>query len=182
MVIILDQFFHRLVKICIIISIYGIFLLISLRQCTAHAQVVDSSFYRWTVYELQEDELSPKQCYMVSHPISTETSQLTRQKPYLMIARYQRQRNEEINVYGGFEYKMNSKVFVAVDDFQFSLLAGKDTAWAKSKNDDAEIIKAILNSSIVKIRSDSAVGNFAVDEYSLQGITKAYARMKEICK
>jgi len=119
---------------------------------------------------------------MVSHPISTETSQLTRQKPYLMIARYQRQRNEEINVYGGFEYKMNSKVFVAVDDFQFSLLAGKDTAWAKSKNDDAEIIKAILNSSIVKIRSDSAVGNFAVDEYSLQGITKAYARMKEICK
>jgi len=99
-----------------------------------------------------------------------------------MIARFQRQRSEEVSVYGGFEYKLNSKIFVAIDDNQFQFLAGKDMAWTKNTGEDIAVIKAILNSATIKIRGDSAIGNFAIDEYSLQGITKAYARMREICK
>lgn len=164
------------------ITALGVAFLLPLSLHNAKAQIVDSAFYGWTVYELQENELTPKQCYIVAHPIKSNSSELSRLKPYLMIARFQRKRNEEINVYGGFEYKRNGKIFVAVDKEQFQLLAGKDTAWAKSKHDDIAIIEALLHSSKVKIRSDSAVGNFAIDEYSLQGITKAYARMKTICK
>ncbi len=148
----------------------------------SQAQIVDSSFYRWKVYEIQEDELSPKQCYIVSHPIKSESDQVSRKKPYFMIARFQRQRSEEVSVYGGFEYKLNSKIFVAIDDNQFQFLAGKDMAWTKNTGEDIAVIKAILNSATIKIRGDSAIGNFAIDEYSLQGITKAYARMREICK
>ena len=78
----------------------------------SQAQIVDSSFYRWKVYEIQEDELSPKQCYIVSHPIKSESDQVSRKKPYFMIARFQRQRNEEVSVYGGFEYKLNRSPFI----------------------------------------------------------------------
>jgi hypothetical protein len=39
----------------------------------------------------------------------------------------------------------------------------------------------MLNSSTIKVRSDSALGFYAVDEYKLKGITKAYKRMREIC-
>ena len=42
----------------------------------ANAQIVDSRFYRWTVYELQEDELQDKQCYIVANPLNVESDQL----------------------------------------------------------------------------------------------------------
>lgn len=148
----------------------------------SQAQIVDSSFYSWKVYEIQENELTPKQCYIVSHPIKSDSNQPSRKKPYFMIARFQKERDEEVSIYGGFEYKINSKVFVAVDDYQFQLIAGKDIAWTRNKGEDIGVIRTLLNSAKVKVRSDSAIGTFAIDEYSLQGITKAYARMKEICK
>lgn len=157
-------------------------LFLSVLPQSSKAQIVDSSFYRWTVYELQQDELSPKQCYIVSHPVKTDTNQGSREKPYFMVARFQRQRSEEVSIYGGFEYKLNSKIFIAIDDDQFQFFSKKDMAWARNKSEDITVIETMLNSSIIKVRSDSAIGSFAIDEYSLQGITKAYARMKEICK
>lgn len=149
----------------------------------AVAQVVDSRFYRWTVYELQEDELQDKQCYIVSNPINVDSDQPTRQRPYVMITRYQRERKEEVSVYGGYEYKVNSKIFFMVDnDTQYRFPTKKNMAWAKSKEEDIEVIQSMLNASKIRVRSDSAIGTFAVDEYSTQGIVKAYARMREICK
>jgi hypothetical protein len=148
----------------------------------ANAQVVDSSFYSWTVYELQENELSPKQCYIVAHPIKSDSNQASRKMPYFMIARFQKQRDEEVSIYGGFEYKLNSKIFVAIDKYQFQFLAGKDIAWTSNKGEDIGVINTMLNSAVIKVRSDSSIGSFAIDEYSLKGITKAYSRMKEICK
>ena len=99
-----------------------------------------------------------------------------------MIARYQKDRSEEVSVFTGFEYKLNSEVFVLIDDSQFKLLAKKDIAWAKTKTEDIQIIESMLHGGAVKVRSDSAIGTYAVDEYSLKGITRAYARMREICK
>lgn len=148
----------------------------------SNAQVVDSSFYAWTVYEFQEDEISPKQCYIVSHPIKTDSDDPSRKQPYFMIARFQEQRDEEISIYGGFDYKHKGKVYVAIDDYQFLFLAGKDTAWSQNRGEDIEAINKILHSATIKVRSNSAIGNFAVDEYSLKGITKAYLRMREICQ
>ena len=55
-------------------------------------------------------------------------------------------------------------------------------AWNESKYSDVNMIEALLNGVAVKVRSDSAIGTYAVDEYSLKGITRAYARMREICK
>jgi len=149
----------------------------------SNAQIVDSRFYRWTVYELQEDELQDKQCYIVANPLNVESDQLNRQRPYIMITRFQRERKEEISVYGGYEYKINSKIFFMIDDEgQYRFPTKKDIAWAKSKDEDVEVIQRMLNASKVRVRSDSAIGTFAIDEYSTKGIAKAYARMREICK
>jgi hypothetical protein len=162
-------------KISLILAIF-------LCSKTASAQVIDSRFYRWTIYEMQEDELSDKQCYIVANPIKSESDQPNRQKPYIMITRYQRQRLEEVSVYGGYEYKISSKIFVMIDDAQFRFPSKRDIAWAKSKEEDIEAIQRMLEAKKILVRSDSAIGTFAVDEYSTQGIAKAYARMREICK
>jgi hypothetical protein len=155
--------------------------MVSLRQ-PAKAQIIDSSFYQWTVYEIQENEVEYKKCYIVAHPIKIDSDHNSRQRPYLMITRFQKDRSEEISVFGGYEFKLNSEVFLMIDNDLFKLQAKKNIAWAKTKSDDVKIINAMLNGAGVKIRSDSSIGTYAVDQYSLKGITRAYARMRTVCK
>lgn len=171
---------QHLTKIGVALAIYAIFMFIGLKQ--SKAQIIDSAFYGWRVYEIQETELDYKKCYIVSNPVTSESDHSSRQKPYLMIARFQKDRVEEVSISSGYEYKLNSLVKVLVNDVQFNFEAKKDLAWTKNKAEDLEVINSMLESGVVKVRSDSAVGTFAVDEYSLKGITRAYARMREVCK
>ena len=39
----------------------------------------------------------------------------------------------------------------------------------------------MLNNDSVKVRSDSAIGSYAIDEYSLKGFARAYKRLKQLC-
>jgi hypothetical protein len=55
-------------------------------------------------------------------------------------------------------------------------------AWAVTKADDVKVIETLLNYDTLKVRSDSDVGTYAIDEYSMKGIAKAYARMRRICR
>jgi len=148
----------------------------------AMAQVIDSSFYRWSVYEIQENELEHKKCYIVSFPVNIDSNHNSRERPWIMITRFQKDRSEEVSIYGGYEYKLNSEVLLMADKRLLRLKAKRDIAWAATKFDDINIIQTLLNSGVLRVRSNSSVGTYAVDEYSLKGITRAYARMKEICK
>ncbi len=161
---------------------YFLILLITLLPKLSVAKVLDSSFYQWTVYELQENELEEKKCFMVAHPAESETDNYSRKKPYIMITRYQNRRFEEFSVYSGFEYKIGSKILISIDRTKFNLFSNNDLAWAKSRYDDASIIQVMLDSAQLMLRADAANGTFAVDTYSLKGIAKAYRRMREICK
>lgn len=148
----------------------------------ANSQIIDSSFYAWSVYEMQETELDYKKCYIASHPIKTDSDHNSRQTPYLMITRFQKDRIEEVSIFSGYEYKLNSRVHIMIDNQQFNMIAKQDMAWNKSKYGDLDMINHMLNAGVFKVRSDSAVGTFAIDEYSLKGIAKAYNRMREICR
>ncbi len=148
----------------------------------ARAQVIDSSFFQWMVYETQSGEYDEKKCYIITFPTNSESDQKWRDKPYIMITRYQNRRIEEISVSAGFEYKANSKALFFIDHQVFHLPTNNNLAFARSRDDDAFIIQKMLGSAIIKVRSDSSIGTFAIDEYSLKGIARAYSRMKEICK
>ena len=65
----------------------------------SYAQIIDSSFYSWSVYEIQETELDYKKCYILAHPIKSHSDHPSRAEPYVMIARYQEDRNEEVTIY-----------------------------------------------------------------------------------
>jgi hypothetical protein len=162
--------------------IFTIFLILPLTSIKAEERVIDSSFYRWTVYEIQENELGYKKCYIASYPISSDSNHNSRQRPRLMITRFQKDRSEEISVFGGFEYKLGGEIFLMVDERLFKMETKGDMAWSVTKYGDVTMIEAILNSAILRIRSNSSFGTYAIDEYSLKGITRAYARMKQICR
>lgn len=145
------------------------------------AQTLDSSFYNWQIYEISDDESDFKKCYIVNHPIISDTNDTSRKKPHLMITRFQKDRVEEVSIFGGFDYKISSHILMLIDSYQFRLKTKSDYAWAKNRYEDSQIIQNLLKANIVKVRSDSAVGTFAVDEYNLKGIAKAFKRMREIC-
>jgi len=159
-----------------------IFVIYPLFGAIAEERIIDSSFYRWSVYEIQESELDYKRCYIAAYPISSDTDHNSRQRPRLMITRFQKDRSEEVSIFGGFEYKLGSEIFLMVDNRLFKMKTKGDMAWAVTKFDDIATIEAMLNGGILRVRSNSSLGTYAVDEYSLKGITRAYARMKEICK
>jgi hypothetical protein len=148
----------------------------------AGSQVIDSVVYGWQIYEYGDEERGDKECYIFTYPQSSESDHNQREKPYLMITRYQESRTEEISIYGGFEYKLNSEIVALIDNQQFKLRTKDDMAWAASSSDDAIIIQKLLNAAILKVRSNSSISTFAIDEYSLKGITRAYARMRQICR
>lgn len=147
----------------------------------SHAQIIDSVFFDWTIYEISGLDDGQRKCYMVTHPIHSQSDHNKRKKPYLMITRYENKRNEEVSIYSGYEYKFHSKVFVAIDNMKFLFATNNDMAWTATPQQDAMIIQKMLNSAFLKIRSNSAIGTFAVDKYSLKGIAKAYRRLKTIC-
>lgn len=146
-----------------------------------NAQVIDSSFYNWTVYEMKSDIYGNKKCYMINHPVEKNSNHHSRKQPYIIITRYQNERYEEIGIYSGYEYKINSEVLAAIDDLKFTFLTNKDMAWTQTRAQDSFIIQELINRKNVLVRSNSSIGTFAVDKYSLKGIAKAYNRIKTIC-
>lgn len=149
----------------------------------AEERLIDSSFYRWGVYEVQdENDAEFKKCYIASHPIEADSNHNSRQRPQLMITRFQKDRSEEVSIFGGFEYKIGSEIFLMIDKKLFKMKTSGDTAWALTRFDDIAIIEALLNGAVLRVRSNSSIGTYAIDEYSLKGITRAYARMRDICK
>jgi hypothetical protein len=147
----------------------------------SYSQTLDSRLYNWEIYEYKNDDEEFKKCFIINFPINSDTNDTAREKPYLIITRYQKNRSEEIAIYGGFDYKFSSHIHIMIDNIQFHLKTKKDMAWTENKSEDINIIETMLNSSTIKVRSDSALGFYAVDEYKLKGITKAYKRMREIC-
>lgn len=146
-----------------------------------NAQIIDSNFYNWRIYESFSKDSMEKKCYMVNNPVKSETDHNNRKLPYIAITRYQNRRFEEVSIYSGYEYKNSSNILVAIDNIKFRFVTNKDMAWTKTKKEDAILIQKMLTSSQIKVRSDSAIGTFAIDEYSLKGIAKAYKRLKRIC-
>ncbi len=157
-------------------------LLFTIFSSSLAAQVIDSSFYQWTIYEIGEGELEEKKCYMMMRPIKSQTDQDFRDEPYIMITRYQNRRIEELSISAGFEYKLNSKILISVDESRFQLPTNEDKAWSQNKDTDVYIIQKMLKSGTVKVRADSSIGTFAIDEYSTKGIAKSYSRLRTICK
>lgn len=147
----------------------------------AQAQKVDGIYYEWTVF-YTDNPYEEKKCYIASYPIKSVGSNHARQDPYLLITLFKDAGVEEVSVYCGYEYKISSKIHMAIDDAYFRLFTKGDLAWAETKEDDKRIIQRMLQSKSIKIRAESSRGAYSVDEYSVKGLVQAYQRMRFLCK
>ncbi len=163
-----------------IILLFFLIFIFSLQKSFAQ-QTLDGIYYDWSVFVL--DELGEeKKCYIASFPDKSIGNYKNSREPYILITRFQDMGNEEISIFSGFEYKIGSDIYISVDGKQFTLFTNGDMAWAKNKGQDKEIIESMLNGKSLKTRAESSHTEYVVDEYSLKGMTRAYRRMKELCK
>ena len=126
--------------------------------------------------------ISTKKCYIASPVKKSVTNYTAERNAYILITRFTRDRVEEVSINSGYIYKGNSSVYVLIADKQYKLFTREDTAWSPTRRQDKEMIQLMLENNIIKVRSDSAIGTYAIDEYSMKGLTRAYSRMKELCK
>ena len=147
----------------------------------ANAQKVDGIYYDWKVFTLKEPGKA-KKCYMASFPKNKIGNHKVERKPYVLITKYKGKKNEEVSIYSGYEYKINSEIYIVIDKEQHRMFTEDDIAWAKTIQEDKKMIQEMLKGDTMKIRGESSVGTYSVDEYSLRGVTKAYKRIKELCK
>lgn len=149
------------------------------------AQTMDSIHYSWQVFEIEEipeDETEPvKRCYVMSSPQESKSSYTGDRKAYLAISRFESNRSEEVSISADFEFKISSKVYTIVGNKNFEFFTNGNAAWLNDKFKDKEFIQEMLKSNMVKVRSDSSTGAYAVDTYSLKGFARAYKRMRDLC-
>ena len=177
---VLNKMIHQFYRQAFLVLIFQ--LCIIFWALPASSQILDSNLYNWYIYEAFEEDMEFKKCYIVNYPFKSDTNDTARTRPYLMIARFQKTREEEVSIFGGFDYKLSALINILIDNTQFNFKTKNDYAWAKTKSDDVRVIETLLRSSMVTVRSDSALGTYAVDQYNLKGITKAYKRMREMCR
>ncbi len=146
----------------------------------AKSQIFDSKFDNWIVYE-KEVDAKEKVCYTMSSPVFSDTDFPNRQNPFFMIVRSSKTREEDVLIFSGFELKNKDLITVKINQKQFILDAEENFALLKDKEKKIDFIKSILDGYDFKIRSNSAFGKFAVDNYLTKGVNDAYFRIRQLC-
>ena len=157
-------------------------LVVLVLQVEVKSQTVDSIHHDWIVYEYQEDT-NNKKCYIISFPKNSISNHTAIRNPFIMITRFAYSRKEEVVVNADYELKLNGRVYFLVDNHKLLNLFVRDSmAWFSNMEEDKKAIQQMLTGDFLKIRSDSAFATYAIDEYSLKGMIRAYNRMKVLCE
>jgi hypothetical protein len=120
-------------------------------------------------------------CYAGTKPIDSEGTATKRaSKPFLMATR-RLSGKIEISASAGYVFKTGSKVELAVDGDSYSLFNKGAVAWARSDQDDLDIIEAMEDGEKVQVRGLSQNRRTSVDTYSPTGFAQAIERIRELC-
>lgn len=146
----------------------------------------EQSFYAeykaWGVFTTDQD--NQKVCYITSRPTKKSGNYRKRSEPYMLVT-YRRGGNPEVSVNSGYPYKIGADVSLRVDKQNYDFFTSSETpemAWAKDSTSDIKVITAMKQGSGLVTKSYSKLGTYSQDTYSLAGFTKAYDKMKELCK
>jgi len=137
-------------------------------------------FGDWSSFQFTEN--GSKACYMASQPKKAEGDYKKRGDIYAIVTHRPGEKlRDEVSILAGYAYKEGSAVQVAIGAQTFDLFTQGDGAWAKSKEDDAALVKAMIKGSTMVVQGTSARGTNTKDTYSLSGFTRAYQTISQAC-
>ena len=141
---------------------------------------LEDTYGVWKVFTV--DQSDKKVCYVSSNPVETNGNHHNHRDPYVMVAFFEHGK-QEVSISAGYPYKMKSIVAVSIDGQQERFIAeNENIAWAEKVGSDKQIIKKMLQADKFMVFSESNMGTYAVDVYSLANFKEALARDAAMCK
>lgn len=159
-------------------------LLVLLAPCSISAQEVKSKHEDWNFITSEVD--GQQVCYLLSTPIDSKGNFKFRGDVYFIVTS-NNDKADEVNVSSGYFYKEGNSVgleFPATSNKKikaFKLFSKDKNAWARTSEEDFEIIDLMKERSFVLIKGTSSKGTISSDKYSLKGFAKAFDEMKKTC-
>ena len=149
----------------------------------ALSQNLDSTSGDWKIYSIMQD--GEKICYATTGSQKQQGNYKKRGQPYLLVT-HRKSGISEVSVSSGYPYKMSSLVEVKFDGkHNFELFTTQETpniAWARDEATDKKIIDRMIKGRSLTAKGYSKINTYSVDVFSLIGFTKAYNRIKSLCK
>lgn len=134
----------------------------------------------WDAFTFVED--GKLICYMASKPKKTEPTNVKRGDIYVLVTRRPaHQIVDEVSVYAGYPYKPESDVEVTIGEQSFRMFTYEDTAWAREKDGDKKIVRAMIRGNTMRVTGISQRGTTTIDTYSLRGFTAATKAVRKAC-
>lgn len=145
----------------------------------AVAQQLDNTYTDWSVFTLNQS--GKKVCYIASAPKQKAGNYNKRGEPYVLVTHIG-PAVDEASASSGYPYKEGSEVQFAVGSQQFKMFTKGELAWAYDSSQDTNIVQNMKKGMDLTVKGTSARGTYSTDTYSLRGFSKAYDRMKALCK
>ena len=141
---------------------------------------LEATYGVWKVFTV--DQSDKKVCYVSSNPVETNGNHHNHRDPYLMVAFFGNGK-QEVSISAGYPYKMKSVVAASIDGQQERFIAeNENIAWVEKVGSDKQIIKKMLDAGKFMVFSESNIGTYAVDVYSLTNLSDALTRAQSLCK
>jgi len=149
-------------------------------QSFAAIKVV-GKFKNWESHFTQEGK--ELVCFALSQPIKKEPQDLNRAEARIFVTfRTKGNVQDEASVTGGYPYKKDTKIEVAIGDANFKFESSENFAWLATKDQELKLVALMKKRNDAQVIGISARGNKTTDTYSLLGFTDAYNSAKNKCK
>lgn len=138
------------------------------------------SFKDWAAHADGKD--AEKVCWIYSEPQKDEGNYTRRGRIYALVTHRPGENTaNQVQFTAGYPFKEGSAVEVSIGAKKFELFTNADSAWARSKQDDADIVAAMRKGSTMIVTGESSRGTKTKDTYSLAGTTAALAAIDKAC-
>ena len=138
------------------------------------------AFKGWSAHS--DGEGKSRKCWIHSKPDKDVGKYKKRGAIYALITHRPGEKTvNQVQFTAGYKFKKGSAVQVAIGDKKFELFTNADTAWARSKKDDAALVAAMRSGATMVVTGQSSRGTRTKDTYSLSGISAAHKAIGKAC-
>lgn len=155
-------------------------LAVLLTAAPAYALETLGEYNDWTAHKDGKD--NQQVCWIYSEPTKDQGDYTQRGRIYALVThRPGEDVTNQVQFTAGYTFKQGSIVEVQIGPNKFELFTNNDTAWARSKKDDSELVAAMRAGTTMIVKGVSARGTATTDTYSLSGVTAAHTAIGKAC-
>lgn len=139
-----------------------------------------ATFGDWGAYVAKTGKA--KTCYALASP-KERRPEVKREAAYIFISdRPGEKVHNEVSIILGFPVKESGKAEAKVGRAAFDLVLKGSNAWIKNPDDEAKFVETLQKGGSLIVKAPAAKGPPTVDNYALDGLKQAIARISKDCK